>query len=144
MRRIRLKTQRVIVHAPRALVFEVVAAGGQVVERRSDTELVKEFKTTVGRRKVTTLELVRLRPPERIEYRWLEGPLHRVEEAIEMAEPAAGATEITYRGSFWTRALGWVRARARIKRSVDRAVTEHLQQAKTIAEKRARSRAQGQ
>jgi uncharacterized protein YndB with AHSA1/START domain len=144
MRRIRLKTQRVIVHAPRALVFEVVAAGGQVVERRSETELVKEFTTTVGRRKVTTLELVRLRPPERIEYRWLKGPLHRVEEAIEMAEPAAGATEMTYRGSFWTRALGWIRGRARIKRSFDRAVTEHLQQAKTIAEKRARRRAQRQ
>jgi hypothetical protein len=147
MRRVRLRTRRVIVHAPRDLLFEVVAADGEVVERRSETELVVERKATRRRRRTArfrrrpaaTLLLVTLHPPERIDLRSLEGPMHRIEESITLSEPARGATQMTYRGRFWTRGgpLGWLVGRARAKRSIQRAVTERLQHHKRIAERRA-------
>jgi hypothetical protein len=147
MRRVRLRTRRVIVHAPRKVVFEVVAADGRVVERRSETELVVErtialrrrARAALRRRAAETLQLVTLHAPERIEYRSLEGPVHRIEQSVTLSEPAPGATRMTYRGHFWTRGgpLGWVLGRARAKRSIDRAVTAHLQHHKGIAERQA-------
>jgi hypothetical protein len=145
MRRIRLRTRRIIVHAPRGVLFEVLVANEKVIERRSDTELVVERtagrrrRTTLRRRPAATLHLVTLDPPERIEYRSLEGPLHRIEESIALSEPAPGATKMTYRGHFWTRGgpFGWILGRARAKRSIQRAVTKQLQHHKWIAERRA-------
>jgi hypothetical protein len=128
-------------------VFEVVAADGKAVERRSETELVVE-RTAAPRRRRTArlrrrpaamLQLVTLHPPERIDLRSLEGTVHRIEESITLSEPARGATEMTYRGHFWTRGgpLGWIVGRARAKRSIQRAVTKRLQHHKRLAERRA-------
>jgi hypothetical protein len=123
-------------------VFDVVAGDGNVVERRSETELVVERTAARRRRLAATLQHVTLCPPERIEYRSLEGPVHRIEDSITLSEPAPGATQMTYRGHFWTRGgpLGWALGRARAKRSLERAVTERLQHHKRLAERAARGR----
>lgn len=136
---IALATQCVRVEAPRDLCFEVVAAAGKVVEKRSDDERVVEFVSEHRGRTVRTIELVKLDPPERILYRWLEGPLPGAEEEISFEVAADGCTEMTYRGSFrpGSGPLRWLLGRLYVKRAFDRLVREHLDQGKQAAERRA-------
>jgi hypothetical protein len=140
MRTIELKKQRVSVAAPKALCFEVAAAGGKVREKRSDSEKVVEFTSDYKGREIRTLELVTLHPHDAIDYRWLKGPLSHVEERISFEEAGPNTTEIVYEGEF---ALGpgplrWLLGRVWIKRRYDRVVLEHLGQGKKAAEQRAR------
>lgn len=136
---IALTTRCVRVEAPRELCFEVVAAAGEVVERRSDDERVVEFVSEHRGRMVRTLELVKLEAPERILYRWLKGPLPGVEEEIAFKVAADGCTEMTYRGNFrpGDGPLRWLFGRLYVKHVFDRLVREHLDQGKQAAERRA-------
>jgi hypothetical protein len=136
---IALATQCVRVEAPRDLCFEVVAAAGKLVEKRSQTERVVEFVSEHKGKTIRTLELVKLEPPERILYSWLKGPLPGVEEEIAFEVAADGCTEMTYRGSFRAGAgsLRWVMGRLYVRRVFDRLVREHLDQGKRAAEQRA-------
>lgn len=135
---IALATRCVRVEAPRELCFEVVAAAGEVVERRSDDERVVEFLSEHRGRTIRTLELVTLEAPERISYRWLKGPLPGVEEEIVFEVAEDGCTEMTYRGRFRTGGgpLRWLMGRLYVKRVFDRLVREHLDQGKQAAEGR--------
>ncbi|MGH2820435.1 MAG: hypothetical protein ACRDJ5_07265 [Actinomycetota bacterium] len=137
MIRIPLHEQHVTAHASGSLCFEVVASAGKVLEQRSDDEKVVEFVTERAGRRIRTVELLKLFPPDRIEYSWLEGPLPRVEEEIELKE-RGDETLIAYRGAFWVRGpRGWIAGRTRIKHSFEAEVLEHLNQAKEISEARA-------
>ncbi len=136
---VKLRDQAVVVNAPRELCFEVVAAAGRRLEKRSDREWIVEFMTEVGSRRVRTVELLTIDRPRGIHYRWLEGPLPSVEETIGFTTIDENTTRLTYRGAF---SLGWgplglVIGRLRVRPLFDRLVGEHLQQAKEVAERRA-------
>lgn len=136
---IALATQRVYVEALRELCFEVVAATGEIVEKRTDDERVVEFVSEHRGKTIRTIELVKLEPPERIHYRWLEGPLPGVEEEIAFEVAEDGCTEMTYRGRFrpGRGPFRWLLGRLYVKRVFDRLVREHLDQGKQAAERRA-------
>ena len=135
----RLKTQTIMIDAPRELCFEVVAAAGRRIEKRTDSQWVVEFETEVGGRKVRTVELLDLNRPNAIHYRWLEGPIPDVEESILFTAIHDSHTQLTYVGriSLGKGPIGWLIGRIRVKHLFDRLVHEHLVQAKKVAEKRA-------
>ncbi len=135
----KLTDQDVVINAPRELCYEVVAAAGRRLEKRSDKEWVVEFKTRVGDRDVRTVELLSLERPNAIHYRWLEGPLPKVRETIRFVQVDDRKTRLIYTGRFslGKGVVGWAIGRMRVKRMFDRLVTEHLSQAKEIAERRA-------
>lgn len=134
-----LREQGVVVNAPRELCFEVVAAAGRRLEKRSDTEWIVEFMIDGGSRRIRTVELLTLDRPRAIHYRWLEGPLATVKETIGFAAIDETTTQLTYQGTFslGMGPVGWAFGRLRIKPLFERLVGEHLQQAKEIAEARA-------
>ena len=135
----KLRQQTIVIDAPPELCFEVVAAAGRRLEKRSDTEWLVEFTTAAGGRDIKTVELLTLERPSAIHYRWVEGPLSEVTETIRFVRVDGDKTRLTYSGTFrvgWG-SLGWLIGRLRVKPLYDRAVKEHLAQAKEIAEKRA-------
>lgn len=139
VKHIELATQRVTIQAPKALCFEVIAAAGETVEKRSDTERVVDFDLEHKGELIKTRELLNLRPPDAIDYRWLDGPLPFVEETISFVARGDRTTDMTYEGSF---SLGpgwrnWLVGRLVVKRSFDRLALEHLEEGRAIAEKRA-------
>jgi len=135
----KLAEQQIEVHAPRELCFEVVAAAGTRVERRSDVEWVVEFVSDEGSSAVRTVELLTLERPHAIHYEWLEGPLDEVRETIFFDELDPATTRLRYVGEF-SFGGGPIRdavARLRIKPKFDRLVRDHLEEARTVAERRA-------
>lgn len=137
---IKLQTQSVVVTAPQQLCFEVVAAAGRKVEEASPHERIVEFKTTYRGREVVTLERLRLDPPARIDYEWVKGPLPEVIESITFDDAGENRTQITYEGVFDVTGgpLARIAARLWIRPTFERIVLEHLEEAKGIAEHRAR------
>ena len=135
----KLSDQSVVVDAPRELCFEVVAAAGRRLAKRSEKEWVVEFTTLADDREFRTLELLTLERPSVIRYRWLEGPLPEVRETIRFVPLDHNRTRLAYSGTFSVGRglLGSVIGRLRVKRRFDRLVLEHLQQAKEVAERRA-------
>lgn len=125
--------------APAELTFQVISCAGKTIERRSDHERVVEFKAEIRGRSVVTTELVRLHPPRRIEYRWLTGPLPLAQETISVLPAKGRGCDLWYRGSFETPHGGLVGIAEAIvvRRMFDRAVREHLREAKQLAEARA-------
>jgi hypothetical protein len=140
VRTVRLKTQMVRVDASRELVYEVVAAAGKNVGRSDDGSELVEFETHWHGRMINTLESVDLDPHERIGYSWVKGPLEGVEEEIRFAAIGPDVTEVTYSGRFGARQglVGRLRAVLFVRPIFNRLVTEHLEEARRIAEKRAR------
>lgn len=139
----KLRSQTIAVDAPRELCFEVVAAAGRRLEKRSEREWVVEFTSAVAGREVRTVELLTLDRPRAIHYRWLEGPLPEVRETIEFVGIGDDKTEVGYQGIFsiGKGPLRWVFGRLVVKPLYDRVVKKHLQQARDAAERRvARSR----
>jgi hypothetical protein len=136
---VKLSDQSVVVNAPRELCFEVVAAAGRPLEKRSEKEWVVEFTTPVRGRELRTVELLHLERPIAIHYRWLKGPLPEVRETIQFIALDDNKTRLTYSGSFSVGKglLGWVIGRLRVKPLFDHLVLEHLRQAKDVAERRA-------
>jgi hypothetical protein len=55
---VKLRAQAIVINAPRALCFEVVAVAGRRLEKRSDDQWIVEFKTETGGRSVRTVELL--------------------------------------------------------------------------------------
>ena len=134
----RLRPQRVTVSAPRELVYEVVAAAGRTVGDLEHGRLI-EFETSWRGETIKTFEAVTLDPPRRIGYRWVVGPLDGVSEEIIFEEGADNTTEMMYRGRFGAPAgfLGWFRGALIVRPIFNKLVTEHLAQAKLMAETRA-------
>jgi hypothetical protein len=92
---VKLRAQAIVINAPRALCFEVVAVAGRRLEKRSDDQWIVEFKTETGGRSVRTVELLTLDRPCAIHYRWLEGPLADVDETISFTEIDEKTTRLT-------------------------------------------------
>lgn len=135
----KLRPQDIVVNAAQLLCFEVVAAAGRRLEKRSETEWVVEYVTEAGGREVKTVELLTLDRPRAIHYRWLEGPLAEVKETIRFSSVNGDKTKVSYSGTFSVGKgpLGWLVGLFRVKPVFERVVREHLAQAKAVAEKRA-------
>lgn len=120
------------------ICFQVVASAGRVIESRPDGERLVEFEATVDGKRIVTKELVRANEPDRIDYRWVEGPLPAVEETIAIL-PAEGGATLRYEGRFAVDAPWPLRLFARrwVAKKFSRAVHDHLLEAKEIAEQRA-------
>lgn len=138
--------------APAALVYEMLAAIGQgpsgngerseVVQRDGD-ELVCDFWTQVSLpggidRLVRTRERVTLRPPDRVEYEHLDGPVRGLIESITVTPVEGGATRMTYLGSYEPRSLlDAVRARLLVRPAMRRILGQHFDDVRRRAEERA-------
>jgi hypothetical protein len=138
-RSVALKRHKIDVAAPRELVFEVIASAGRSVGETYEGKLV-EFETRWRGRVIKTVELVMLDPPARIGYRWVEGPLDRVEEEILLDAPTPGKTVMTYAGRLGTEAglKGWLRTMLFVRPIFNSLIRSHLLEGKTLAEKRSR------
>jgi hypothetical protein len=136
---LRLRQQDIVIDATPELSFEVVAAAGRRLEKRSETEWLVEYVTEASGREIRTVELLTLERPRAIKYRWIEGPLPEVSETIRFSAVNGDKTKLTYSGSFSVGKgpLGWLIGLFRVKPLFERLVAEHLEQAKEIAEKRA-------
>lgn len=146
-----LGPQRVLIEAPREVVFEVVAGPYrrtpramrhklEVLERGSDLVLAAHHTPTAYGLTATTLETVRFEPPGRISFRLVRGPVPHLTEAFELSEVGA-ATELVYSGELGTDlwALG-ARWGALVGAAWERAVATSLAGTREEAERRARAR----
>ena len=150
VRLVRLKRHRVIIRAPREMVFQKMSSFGKgrptgdggeysrVLERTGDT-IVAEFKTLAGVFTVTTIEEVVLEPPHRITFRHIKGPLHYAREEFVLRD-VDGGTALKHGGEFvWFRLpfLGWLAGLLLIKRPFERVLEGHMEKIRTTCEARA-------
>lgn len=140
------------IEAPAPLVYQMLAAIGQgdghdgeraeVLQRDGD-ELVCDFWTRVSLpggidRLVRTRERVTLRPPDRVEYEHLDGPVRGLCESITVAPQPDGGTQMTYIGSYEPRgALDYLRARILARPAIGRVMRQHFDDVRGRAEARA-------
>lgn len=133
----KLKTVSIAVSAHAELTYQVVASAGRLVEDQGDVKIV-DFETQLGDKKLVTRERIRLDPPRRIEYEWLDGPLPYVVEEIEI-RPEGANSRLIYRGEYATARGPWrcLVGIIWVYRVFNRLVREHLEEAKRLAEERA-------
>lgn len=138
----------IAIAAPRDLVFDVISAPYlgrtpralerkfHVVERGEDMVLAEHF-TDVGRFVTTTLETVRFRPPSRVDFRLVRGPVPHVVERFELRE-IDGGTELEYSGELgtdlWAFGRRWAAA---VAPRWEKAVQSSLSAIRAEAERRA-------
>jgi hypothetical protein len=114
-RRIRpLGPLELFVGAPREVVFDVIAAPYgerapralrekvRILERGEDMVLAAHYTAIRGRLAATTVETVRLRRPDRFDFRLVRGPVPHVVESFELAQHDDGGTLLTYTGELGT------------------------------------------
>ena len=148
---IRLRPQTIRIDAPRELVFQMMSHFGRgrlpsdnseasrVVCREGD-RLVAEFRTRAGFFTYTTLEEVRLHPPERIEFRHLKGPLAYAVEEFAFRAVDERRTDLTHSGEFvWSGfpLFGRLGGLIYTRPVFERAIAAHMAQVKSAAEARA-------
>lgn len=152
MKRVRIGPVSCAVAAPAPLVYQMLSAIGQgsqkdgerceVIERGGDN-LVCDFWTRVPLpgghvRLIRTRERVRLRPPDKVEYVHLDGPVHGLRESIALAPIANGRTRITYSGTYEpSDTLDWLRARLVARPLITRVMKQHFEDLRQRAEARA-------
>ncbi|MBA3585759.1 MAG: SRPBCC family protein [Gemmatimonadetes bacterium] len=152
MNRIDVGPVTIEIAAPPALVFQMLAAIGQgaqqhgeraeVLEQR-DGELVCDFWTRVslpvGRdRLVRTRERVCIRPPDRIDYEHLDGPVQGLQETIVVGAGATGGSNLTYTGRYHPRGLAdHLRATLLARPAIHRVMRAHFAELRERAEARA-------
>lgn len=135
--------------APRETVFQVISAPYlertpralegklQVLERGSDLVLAAHF-TPIRCGVATTVETVRFRHPERVDFRVVRGPVPHVVESFVLAE-AAEETELTWRGELgtdlWAAGSWWG---SRVAGAWEQAVRASIEDVRREAERRAR------
>lgn len=143
-----IKSLRVLIAAPRELVFEMAAAVGgslpgapphtsELISRDGD-RLVVRYDVPARFGSVRLVEEVLLTPPSRIDYRLVDGPLDRVEEWLTFEEAADG-TVVVYGGVVEHRApiLGPLLARLVAVPRYRAFMTRTLAALKAAAERRA-------
>ena len=154
-RPIQLKTHRVLINAPRELVFDEmssVESGGLQCDYNGQTTVLSqdrndisiECTTKAGWFTYTTVEEVTLEPPERITFKHLSGPLHYAREELVFKD-VDGKTELVHTGEIIWRTfpvLGWLGGRLYAKRMFDRVIDKFMRQAKEKSEARAASESQ--
>jgi hypothetical protein len=133
--------------APRALVFEIVAApylgrtpGGSGIEvlARDEALVVAAHHTKVHFYTARTVEAIEFEPPARVGFRHLTGPVpYAVEQFV--FEPVEGETELRYTGELGIDyfVLGKIAARYWVRPQWEHTVREHLEDIKERAELRA-------
>ena len=140
------------IDAPREIVFAVIAAPYgervprslqqkvQVLERGTDMVLAAHYTPVRWRLRATTVEVVRFRPPERVDFRLVRGPVPHVSESF-LLDKRGDATTLTYEGELgtdlWTMGRLWGNAVADQWESVVKASFDTI---KTEAEARASRR----
>lgn len=138
--------------APAALVFQMLAAIGQgaqkdgeraeILEQR-DGALICDFWTRVslpvGRdRLVRTRERVCVRPPDRIDYEHLDGPVQGLLESIVVGAGTAGGSNLTYTGRYHPRGFAdHLRATLLARPAIHRVMRAHFAEVRDRAEARA-------
>ncbi|CAN5488346.1 hypothetical protein BH20CHL7_BH20CHL7_09810 [soil metagenome] len=138
--------------APPALVFQMLAAIGQGAQRDGeraeiledvDGQLICDFWTRVALpvghdRLVRTRERVHVRPPDRIDYEHLDGPVRGLRESIVVTAAAAGGTRMTYTGRYDPRGLlDHLRATLFARPAIQRVMRDHFADVRARAEARA-------
>lgn len=139
------------VHAPREVVYEVIAAPYlrrtpraleeklRVLERGTDMVLAEHF-TGVGTLVATTVETVRFEAPHVVHFRLVRGPVPHVVERFVLSENADGTT-LLYTGDLGTDLWGLGRWWGeRVASRWEAAVRSSLGAVKDEAERRAASR----
>ena len=140
------------VGAPAPLVYQMLGAIGQGAQRpgehaeileRDGDRLVCDFWTAIplpaGRRRlVRTREAVRLRPPDRVEYEHLDGPVRGLRESITIQPTGERRCRLIYRASYpgvgLLRKLGF---RVLTGPAIRRAMEAHFAEVRERAELRA-------
>lgn len=133
------------IEAPRELVYEVLSAPylgrarSESVEvlAGSDSLVVAAHLTEVHFYESRTVEAVELDPPSSMRFRHLTGPVPEASEEFRL-EASDDATVLRYDGEigidfFW---LGRIAARHWVVPQWNRAVAEHLDEVKRVAEER--------
>jgi hypothetical protein len=136
--------------APRALVFELIAApylgrapagpGIDVVARRGDIA-VAAHHTRVHFYTARTVEVVDFDPPSRVGFRHLTGPVPHAVEEFALSE-SNGSTRLRYTGEIGIDffLLGRIAGRRWVRPQWEQAVGGHLDELKDRAEQRAARR----
>jgi len=152
MKRVAIGPVSCMVDAPPRLVYQMLSAIGQGVPRdgeraevlqRDGDELVCDFWTRVSLpggvdRLVRTRERVTLRPPDRVEYEHLDGPVRGLCESIAVASEPGGGTRMTYLGSYEPRNLvDHLVARLLARPAIRRVMKQHFDDVRQRAEARA-------
>jgi hypothetical protein len=108
-----LREYTVDIHAPRDLVYDIVAQPYlgrptrairekvRVLERGSDMVLAEHFTAVGDHLTATTVETVRFTRPERVDFRLVRGPVPHVTESFILSEHG-GDTRLDYRGEIGT------------------------------------------
>ncbi len=149
-RPIQLKSHRVLIKAPRELVYQKMSSFGRGklqgdnnessrVICRDGNNIIGEFKTRAGPISYTTIEQVTLEPPDRIIFKHLKGPLHYAWEEFVFND-VDGDTELMHNGEFiwhWFPLLGWLSGIFYTKPMFERAIEKHMQEIKIGCEARA-------
>lgn len=151
-RRIRaLGPQEVRIRAPREVVFDVVAGPYmrtpramreklEVLQRGSDMVLAAHHTPVGHGLTATTVETVRFRRPDRIEFRLVRGPVPHVTETFDLRQEGDD-TVLLYTGELGTDLWGFgARWGALVARSWERTVAASLAATAEEAERRARPR----
>lgn len=141
------------VDAPAALIYQMLAAigqgaqgqgeGAQILEREGNN-LVCDFWTTVPlplgqSRRVRTRETVRLRPPDRIDYEHLDGPVRGLRESIKVESLGPGRSRLIYRGTYPSSGrLAGFAFRAISRAAIERTMGDHFNDLRLRAEDRAK------
>ena len=147
---IKLKSHKVLIGAPREMVYQKMTAFGRGrlqgdnaessrVLCRDGNGIIAEFKTKAGPFTYTTIEQVTLEPLDRIAFEHLSGPLHYAREEF-LFRDVDGGMELVHNGEFiWSRFpyFGWLGGRIYTKPVFERAIEKHLEQVKVTCEARA-------
>ena len=135
------------IHADRRLAFQVLTAFGakqadggysRVLKTEGQWRLV-EFHQPVGNRMVSTVEWVLAKEPEEVHFIGARGPLKLLEDRFLLAD-VEGCTRFSYHSTIGLPGslAGWLIARFRVKRIVERFMAEHVQELKHAIEERAK------
>lgn len=140
------------IDAPAALLFEMLGAIGQGIQRpgeraeileRHGDHLVCDFWSIVpmpfGRvRSVRTREAVHVMAPDRIDFEHLDGPVRGLRESITVEARESARSRLVYRGIYVPRGpLARLVFRVVSRRGVERAVDSHFADLRGRAEARA-------
>jgi hypothetical protein len=143
----RLGPLRVRIQAPRELVYEIISAPYLGRARNDSIEVLARGESLVVASHLTkihfylarTVEAIELEPPARIGFRHLTGPVPYAIEQFRL-EQERGETELHYDGQLGIDffVLGRIAGRRWVVPQWHRAVAEHLDSVKALAEQRAR------
>ena len=149
-RPIKLTTHKILIDAPRELVFQKLSSIGRGKMKddnnessriilRNENSIIAEFRTKAGLLTYTTIEQIELFPPERITFKHLKGPLHYAEEEF-IFNDVDGKTELVHNGEFiwhWFPIIGRLAGLLYTKPTFEKVIAKHFEITKVNCEERA-------